>query len=355
MDPIEKAIRTALEKGPADDKTFRESVYRKAFEALDRALKANSGITVEAAINRRKDLQSKIAEIEAEHINPPVIPAVREPSPAVAVPAEAAPVVSPEGTQSDDIRIDDTLGLIEPGPAVERLPGAADSTLVGERDERRAVRGRRRPFLRLLVTLVVLAAIAAGAWYAYRLGLIALPTDLGSFGQQTTRRTPSSTGPAVQGTPPAIAADADAQRAWITVFTPDSAKIVTAPEGASVEAMSDESGRFTRIRSGADGAPVGIPVPPAVLQKIAGKTATFDIVARAAEGKPTEIAVECRFDGVDCGRRRFQMALEHTDYLVEVPMPANAGAGSGALEISSDFSKAGKAVDVYEVKVSVTP
>ncbi len=35
MDPIEKAIRNAFEKGNADDRAFRERVYRSAFAALN--------------------------------------------------------------------------------------------------------------------------------------------------------------------------------------------------------------------------------------------------------------------------------------------------------------------------------
>ncbi|TIT51293.1 MAG: hypothetical protein E5W72_11680, partial [Mesorhizobium sp.] len=38
LDAIEKAIRNAFEKGNAEDRTFRERVYRSAFAALDRAL-----------------------------------------------------------------------------------------------------------------------------------------------------------------------------------------------------------------------------------------------------------------------------------------------------------------------------
>ena len=68
MDPIEKAIRNAFEKGNADDRAFRERVYRSAFAALDRALQANPGVTVEAAIRRRKAMQAKISEIESEFL-----------------------------------------------------------------------------------------------------------------------------------------------------------------------------------------------------------------------------------------------------------------------------------------------
>ncbi|MGO4839167.1 hypothetical protein AB4144_43670, partial [Rhizobiaceae sp. 2RAB30] len=75
MDVIETAIRNAFEKGDASDRAYREKVYRSVFAALDRALKANPNITVEAAINRRKGLQAKIAEIESEFI--PAVPTVQ--------------------------------------------------------------------------------------------------------------------------------------------------------------------------------------------------------------------------------------------------------------------------------------
>ncbi|WP_274630157.1 hypothetical protein [Arvimicrobium flavum] len=66
MDPIEKAIRTALEKGDADDPDFRQRVYRSVEAALDRVMQANPQLTVEKAISRRKGLQDKIREIESE-------------------------------------------------------------------------------------------------------------------------------------------------------------------------------------------------------------------------------------------------------------------------------------------------
>ena len=64
MDPIEKAIRNAFEKGNAEDRAFREKVYRSAFAALERATQAQPNLTVEIAINRRKNLQAKITSIE---------------------------------------------------------------------------------------------------------------------------------------------------------------------------------------------------------------------------------------------------------------------------------------------------
>ena len=99
MDALEKAIRSAFEKGDAEDRAYREKVYRSAFAALDRAIQANTGITVERAIARRRDLQAKIAIIESEFL-----PAVRaaaaearraeeaaQPPPEAGTPAETGP------------------------------------------------------------------------------------------------------------------------------------------------------------------------------------------------------------------------------------------------------------------------
>lgn len=68
LDAIERAIRSALERGNATDQTFREKVYRQAFAALERALQQNPSMTVETAIGRRKALQAKITEIEAAYL-----------------------------------------------------------------------------------------------------------------------------------------------------------------------------------------------------------------------------------------------------------------------------------------------
>ena len=94
LDVIEKAIRSAFEKGNPEDEGFRQKVYRSAFAALDRALQQNPNVTVEVAIKRRKALQAKITEIEVGFLAgfpaPPTPMAER-------IEAEpASPVVEPE-------------------------------------------------------------------------------------------------------------------------------------------------------------------------------------------------------------------------------------------------------------------
>ncbi|MGO4843396.1 hypothetical protein AB4144_65085, partial [Rhizobiaceae sp. 2RAB30] len=52
---------------------------------------------------------------------------------------------------------------------------------------------------------------------------------------------------------PAKPGQTDAQRNWITVFTPSDPSLVNAPGDTKAEVMEDESGNFIRIRSGASG------------------------------------------------------------------------------------------------------
>ena len=120
MDVIEKAIRSALEKGDADDRAYRERVYRSAFAALDRALAGNPGISQEVAEQRRSDLQAKVAEIETEFI-PAVSAAPPEPA-RPAPPPAAPPPAEPEAQRGvPTVELDD-----RPRRAAADAPRAPD-------------------------------------------------------------------------------------------------------------------------------------------------------------------------------------------------------------------------------------
>lgn len=68
MDAIEKAIRSALEKGDASDRAYRERVYRMVHGALERAMGANPGLAPEAIERRRESLKRSISLVESEFI-----------------------------------------------------------------------------------------------------------------------------------------------------------------------------------------------------------------------------------------------------------------------------------------------
>ncbi len=127
MDAIEKAIRNALEKGNAEDRAFRERVYRSAFAALDRALQANPGVTVEVAIKRRKAIQATITEIESEFL--PAVPDVGlEVDASAGQPAAtAAPAIEiGDKTSSSAVAVDGPAPPASDAPRSRVLPVVPD-------------------------------------------------------------------------------------------------------------------------------------------------------------------------------------------------------------------------------------
>lgn len=370
LDPIEKAIRSAFEKGNAEDKAFRENVYRKAFAALDRALQANPNLTVEAAINRRKVLQAKIVEIETEFI-----PAVRavEPEPADPLagafemrmePGAAPPIevpevsVEPAGRRHEpagpgDLGAFDVRG--ELAPPSEGVGPDSGPSVSPDIDAARARRGRK-PLAVFFIVASLAALLGMGFLFAFQTGLFKSPAE-----RDTSVPNPPSTAEGEDfipenEEPPVLSSQPGEDRAWVGIFSPADATSVSAPADTSAEAMEDESGSFFRIRSGESGSAIVFDVGQGVLEQLAGKKATFDIVARAAEGQETEMAVDCNFGELgDCGRKRYAVGYEKADFLFELTLPAKRPGAGGTIAIISDFANQGKAVDIYEIKVSVAP
>lgn len=68
MNPIEKTIRTALERGDAEDRAFREKVYRSVYAALERSIAANPDLPDDAIQHRREMLKTSIRTVEQEFV-----------------------------------------------------------------------------------------------------------------------------------------------------------------------------------------------------------------------------------------------------------------------------------------------
>lgn len=346
MDPIEKAIRNALEKGDATDRTFREKVYRSVFAALDRSLKANPGLTVENAIKRRKALQARIAEIEAEFQPRPV--------PEVGAAASRA---------AQDGRAEPSFG--EPEQHEHVLPevpdiipeGMATAPFAVEPDQRRPVKPRRRkrPYIWAFMGITVLALLIMAGMWAYNTGLF-----LSADQRDTAVRTQPNTGEAEDydpndgSSPPPLSAEQEADREWITVFDPSDPATVTAPSQTKAQAMQDDTGAFFRIDSGTSGSAILFDVGQGVLEQIAGKRVLFDIEARAESGA-SQISIDCNFGDLgDCGRRRYQINFERNDYLFELEMPNKRPGAGGTIAINSDIGGQGRSVDIYQIRMSIS-
>jgi hypothetical protein len=396
LDPIEKAIRNAFEKGNAEDRAFREKVYRSAFAALDRVLQANPNVTVEAAISRRKAVQAKITEIESEFL--PAVPDVTLPpenvapagngapdprveAPAVsAAPSVDAPLPPSQSAPSPSITVD---GPVQPdasdqprsrvlprvpdimpdetalpdAPSLDDSPGAPvgnGAQVAPDRDERR-IRGRRLPLTAIFVVATLLAAAGIGLYFAKQTGVFKTAAELNTGPPEPTPTLDDedSSQPAEPGSPQKPG-EADQSKNWINVFSPADPTHVSAPSDAAAEVMKDDTGQFLRIRSGASGSAIAFDVGQGVLEKLAGKHAMFDIIARSEEGKETQISVDCNFGDLgDCGRKRYAVGHERNEYLFDVRFPDKHPGAAGTIAVNSDFDQQGKSVDIYEIRVSI--
>jgi hypothetical protein len=388
LDAIERAIRGALEKGDADDRAFREKVYRSVFAALERNIAANPDLAEDIAQRRREALKAKITVIEQEfqpalRDRPPAAPATQPaatpPPPTqagTAQPPEAPPLGPAERAPSDrPLGRAPEPSIEAPEPSLDRLgPGPRDrfgrveptiGDIAAEREEPDFAAGpsaderlyegeseaRRRPWAVMFVVVTVLAALAIGGWWVMGTGLFGRPdTSVPNTPVETTEEDfePES------DSPPLGPGTADSGRDWVTVFSPADPTSVVAPSGASADIMEEEGQPFMRIRSGTGGEAVLFDVGQGILERIAGQRAVFNVVARAEEGQETQISIQCNFGELgDCGRRRYLVGTHRADYLFNVELPSGRPGAAGSIAIVSDVDNAGKAIDIFEIRVSV--
>lgn len=362
MDAIEHAIRNAFAKGDPSDPAFREKVYRSAYAALERALQSNQTVTPEAADRRRKGIIEAIGAIEAQY-------AAQAQS--AAAPSVDAPHIDPPLAKTAD-----TSGRVEPAfeveprrgedysradlPEVDRgdrdwpsVSGAAPTAetpaqgpLAAERMTQPKEPSRRRalPWGALTGIVVVLVVAVLGIWTVSELGLIGAPDEPAS---------PSASAPEAPGGPPRRPGEVAAVENWVTIFTPADASQAVASSGASAQADEAAGEQVMRIAAGTSGAPVSFDLGEGVLERIAGKRAVFDIVARAGADGEAQMSVSCKLGSLgDCGRNRYSVGPERAEYLFEVDVPAGNSGGAGSIDIVSDVASGGRPVEIYEIRVT---
>lgn len=348
MDAIEQAIRNAFSKGNPEDPAFREKVYRSASNALEKAIEANATMTPEFAERRRKGLLATITSIESEFV--PAVEAVSPDAP-VAAPAPSVDAVSPEvPSRAPEVTVSaprrDEPSYADRTPELDRsdLAGEARPPLPRERDPADERKHRRRwGSVAGLVMLLVVVGLAA--WIAMEVGLI---SDGGQ--SRDTAAAPSTQG--AEGAP-RKPGEQEALENWVVVFSPDDPTTVSASAGARAEVVENDGESAIRIASGPEGAPVRFDVGQGVLERIAGKQAVFDIVARTGDGPETQISVSCDFGALgDCGRNRYIVGSQRAEFLLQVEVPAGTPAGAGVIEIQSDVENGGKAVEIVQIRVN---
>ncbi len=363
MDAIEQAIRNAFTKGDPEDPVFRERVYRSASAALEKAISSNAAITPEAAERRRTGLLATVTSIESEFV--PAVEPVTAPAP-----SSSAPMVEPDrtrpGTAAPEVEIAPSrrepaaVFPDTPDPAADWSAGSAPQAerpvLAGEArpavveraaadEEPRRRGGRSWGLLAGLVTLVVIVAL--GVWIGVEAGYVDIP------GAERTDPVVTAQPPSESDGAPRKPGEQEALENWIVVFSPDDPTSVAAAVGARAEVVDANGEKAILISSGKDGAPIRFDVGQGVLERIAGKSAVFDIVATTGDGPETQISVSCDFGPLgDCGRNRYVANTQRSEFLLQVDVPAGQPSGNGVIEIQSDLSNQGKSVQIIQIRVN---
>ncbi|MBS9721798.1 hypothetical protein JYU29_13995 [Tianweitania sp. BSSL-BM11] len=402
MDTLERAIRSALEKGDFSDRAYREKVYQSAFAALERALN-NPNVSEDSAQARRTGLQQTIARVEGEHL------AATRPAP-VPMPDEArvepeAPRAEPRIEPGPDRR-SEAPRVVEPelraeprypqptrsqtprsqaprsqaphsqpprSPAERREPvmsAEPDAPQLDEygidadldetvRGETRKTRRKRRPFALLFVIITGLAVLAVAAWWVVGSGIF-IPADQrdGSVPNPSPVReaedfNPAAGSPPTNSSAPRLGAEANDPDA-IPLFTPGDQDDFSTPSDAVAELTGEGANRALRIHSGQSGSAILFNVPQDVLRQLAGRRALFVVEGQAEEGETTQISISCSFGELgDCGgRRRFDLTGERGDVIFDVDLPTVEPGSDGTIAIVSDVSNSNKAVDIFSIRVS---
>jgi hypothetical protein len=362
LDAIEKAIRSAFERGDPEDRGYRVKVYRSAFAALDRAIASSGDAHSEAAEARRKALKIRIVEIEAEFL-PAEGPAPRKPSAQANAPAVEPDLRHEAGDEVWAPALDDAEPAAAPPGFEPRLePGdyrepAGSPDLAAPLPEdaprgartRRPRRERRSLVKPLVVVVVILAAIGAGLWWADDVGLF-LPETAADNSPKTLQEGSGQQ----QGSASSALGSPTAKENWITIFTPTDPTTVTAPAAGKAGVIEEAGAKFLRIQSGSGGSEFAFDVGQGVLEQIAGKHAVFDIVAHSEEGRETQMSVNCDLGALgDCGRKRYRVGHERNDFLFEVDLPDKKPSGAGRITIDPDLDGKGNPLDIVEIRVSV--
>jgi hypothetical protein len=374
VDGIESAIRNALARGDMGDRSFRERVYRSVFAALERKIAEASGLSADDAQRRREALKQRIVNIErefavraAERAAPDMGAPAAAPQNPAAGPAAEAPSLGPAdrgdpagtapsidiGAAAPRAGLEDRDAALAVRPSREApaggysLPGVSGDLPENAVDE--AAEERRRPWGILLIVVSVLAMLVIGGLWAWQAGLF--DPDDGSVPNPPVELEDEEFAP---DAPPPLSQDEAAERAWVTAFSAAEPVGFTPLAGASAELMEEDEGvKFLRLRSSTDSAAVAFAVNRDALAAMAGGPVVFDIVARAQEGQETQISVSCDFGTLgDCGRRRYVVGLHRADFLFEVDLPAGTPSGDGSVSIVTDVDGAGKAIDLFEIRLA---
>jgi hypothetical protein len=337
LDPIERAIRNALEKGDALDAAFRERVYVSAEHALSRSLSAHAAIAPADKHRRIEKLRNIAAQIEREFA-----PATEDAGLGTGQ-AQGAPNwnIQPESIQA---RPSDLARAPAKSWRKSSRSAARDLGGVSAKSNRRLSR------IFIFVTVFALAVMLG--WLLWTSGILDKPTE-GSENPTVELTSESSS----DETAPKIGSATDADEGWISVFAPSDAASLDLADGLSAELLGTGGNSFVVLKSadGQEGKGVAsIEVGRGLLESLRGKKVIFDIQARAADAEGAQMSIACDLAGMgQCQRTRFRLESQLIDSLVSVQLNDIAPEASGVLSISPDLEGKGRPIEIHSVRVRV--
>lgn len=336
---VKETILAALQKGDVWDRTFRESVYRQVFAALERSVKTNTELSADDVYRRREQVVTIIAEIENEFAA-----SMQNEEPPPADYSRSFAPSDGEGIGAQDIDFVPSVSRDERlTPGVRHTASRHDTEALllreGRRDQRK--RKRRNPWIRLIVWLVVLGLLVLGGLWIWGQATEAVRTRGASIEEiiGSSRE---------MGSEAFLPSREDSE--WIDVFTPSDTSTVRAGSGASAGINEDDEGEFLSI-GGQGQSEIVFSIGQEALEQFAGRTVMFSVSARAQEDE-TQITVTCDFGmSGQCNRTRYVVGPTITDYLFEVDLTNGMPAG-GTVSIIPDIEGSNRMLDVFSIKVT---
>lgn len=334
MESIERAIRNAFAKAEAHNPAARQRIYEAAWGAHERALATNAALNDGQKAQRRQKLKDAISRIEREFLPRQDTAPQREPSSDTL--GSADPVLGRAAFEAGP-----ALDTADIRPTLKKSRRSAGEGYEASATHRSRTKKRRSPFYSYgIPALVLVVAVMIG---------YSLYNSFADFtrGSSSPLHADGSIAPVMEGEDPE-------GRRWINIFTPQEATRMSVQGRGQAEIMREGNSSFVRIQSLGVGDTITFDVGEGVLNQLAGKKATFDIVARSEGEGTTQMSVSCNFAALgDCGRRRYDIRDTIGDFLFDVTFPADQTVGGGGtITINSDLSGQGKPVDIYAIRVT---
>lgn len=204
-----------------------------------------------------------------------------------------------------------------------------------------------------VVTVILLAFIAGGAWFIveseyydmfleFREGPATAETSVSTIDQENF-------------VPRALSPDNNANIDWVTLFGPNDINNVRGRGEALIEAFGSGNQAGVRLISVTQAASSEVIVPLNSRLLNAGIAQNIVLSLSVSADAPTQIYVRAILrDGVEDTRRRFQLDAGQNDILIEMDMKNVPNFNTQPfLAINSDMSGEGKAINLHQVSFQV--